>query len=375
MRSFWPPPVPPVNVPFFDLAALNAEVGAELDAALARTRAATRSVLGPEVEAFEHEFAQFCGARHCVGVGNGLEALSLALRAAGVGPGDEVIVPSNTYIATWLAVSACGAAIVPVEPGPDGFNIDPAGVAAAVTPRTRAILPVHLYGEPADMDPLNAIAAKHGLFVLEDAAQAHGAKYKGRRTGALGSAGAFSFYPSKNLGALGDAGAVVTDDAELAGRIRALRNYGSTERYINPVQGGNSRLDEMQAACLRVKLPHLDGWNARRRQQAQAYRATLASTGLGLPYGARTDESVWHLFVVRSRERDRLQQALRTAGIDTLIHYPKPPHLQGAYAKLGFDKGAFPLAEALASEVLSLPIGWDFDIQAIAQRIAACAGD
>ena len=225
------------------------------------------------------------------------------------------------------------------------------------------------------MDPLNAIAAKHGLFVLEDAAQAHGAKYKGRRTGALGGAGAFSFYPSKNLGALGDAGAVVTDDAELAGRIRALRNYGSTERYINPVQGGNSRLDEMQAACLRVKLPHLDGWNARRRQQAQAYRATLASTGLGLPYGARTDESVWHLFVVRSRERDRLQQALRTAGIDTLIHYPKPPHLQGAYAKLGFDKGAFPLAEALASEVLSLPIGWDFDIQAIAQRIAACAGD
>lgn len=359
-----------MNIPFLDLAAINAEVGAELDAALVRGRAASHYILGPELEAFENEFAGFCATTHCVGVGNGLEALGLALRAAGIGPGDEVIVPSHTFIATWLAVSGCGATVVPVEPSSDGFNIDPAGIEAAVTPRTRAIIPVHLYGQPADMDAINATAAKHGLFVLEDAAQAHGARYKGRRTGSLANAAAFSFYPAKNLGALGDGGAVVTNDAALAGRVRALRNYGSTERYVHPAQGGNSRLDELQAACLRVKLPRLDQSNKRRRKQAAQYLETLAACALTLPRVMADCEPVWHLFVVQSAGRDRLQQSLRNAGIATLIHYPRPPHLQGAYASLGFGVGAFPRAERLANEVLSLPIGWDFDIAAVARTIA-----
>lgn len=359
-----------MNIPFLDLAAINAEAGTELDAALTRVRAASHYILGPELEAFENEFANYCGAGHCVGVGNGLEALVLALRAAGICPGDEVIVPSHTFIATWLAVTACGATVVPVEPIPAGFNIDPSGIEAAITPRTRAIIPVHLYGEPADMDAINATAQKHGLFVLEDAAQAHGARFKGRRTGALGHAAAFSFYPAKNLGALGDGGAVVTGDKALADKIRALRSYGSTERYAHPMQGGNSRLDEMQAACLRVKLPGLDTGNARRRQQAARYLEALASTNLVLPPPAQAGEPVWHLFVVQSAERGQLQKTLAAAGIATLIHYPRPPHLQGAYAAMGFGRGAFPRAEALADRVLSLPIGWDFDISGTAQAVA-----
>lgn len=363
-----------MDLPFLDLASLNAEVGTQLDAVLARTRAAARYVLGPEVEAFEQEFARYCGARHCVGVGNGLEALTLALRAAGINAGDEVIVPSNTYIATWLAASACGAVVVPVEPTDDGFNIDPAGIEAAVTPRTRAIIPVHLYGEPADMDLINMIAAKHGLFVLEDAAQAHGARYCGRRAGALGHAGAFSFYPSKNLGALGDGGAVVTNDASLAARIRALRNYGSTERYVHPEQGGNSRLDEMQAACLRVKLPHLDRWNKRRQAQAHSYFEVLLAAGLVLPTFAAHNEPAWHIFAVCSPRRDQLRQILQTSGVETLIHYPRPPHLQGAYASLGYGIGAFPRAEKIANEILSLPIGWAFDARAAASFIAEITG-
>ncbi|MCX7152519.1 MAG: DegT/DnrJ/EryC1/StrS family aminotransferase [Proteobacteria bacterium] len=362
-----------MNIPFLDLAAINAEVGPELDAALARGRAGSHYVLGPELEAFENEFAGFCGTTHCVGVGNGLEALGLVLRAAGIGPGDEVIVPSHTFIATWLAVSGCGATVVPVEPEKNGFNIEPAGIEAAVTPRTRAVIPVHLYGQPADMDAINAIAAKHGLFVLEDAAQAHGARYKGRRAGALGNAAAFSFYPAKNLGALGDGGAVVTGDAALAARVRALRNYGSTERYVHPLQGGNSRLDELQAACLRVKLPLLDKSNDRRRKQAAQYLEALARCALTLPAVAGNGEPVWHLFVVQSTGRDRLQQELRDAGIATLIHYPRPPHLQGAYAALGLGRGAFPRAERLANEVLSLPIGWDFDVDGVAQTVAKLA--
>ncbi len=363
-----------MTIPFLDLAAINAEIGAELDTALTRVRVASHYILGPELEAFEHEFAAYCGASQCIGVGNGLDALSLTLRAAGIGPGDEVIVPSHTFIATWLAVTACGATVVPVEPEKNGFNIDPAGITAAVTPRTRAIIPVHLYGEPADMDAINAVAAKHGLFVLEDAAQAHGARYRSRRAGALGHAAAFSFYPAKNLGALGDGGAVVTGDAALAAKIRALRNYGSTERYVHPIEGGNSRLDEIQAACLRVKLPHLDSGNARRRRQATQYLGALASSRLILPGTQEGTEPVWHLFVVCSAERDHLQRKLRDAGIATLIHYPKPPHLQGAYASLGFGPGAFPRAERLANEVLSLPIGWNFDTAAVAHSIAKVAG-
>jgi dTDP-4-amino-4,6-dideoxygalactose transaminase len=361
-------------IPFLDLAAVNAELGDQLDEAMMRARRASQYVLGPEVEAFEHEFAAYCGAAHCVGVGNGLDALSLTLRAAGIGAGDEVIVPSHTFIATWLAVTACGATVVPVEPEHDGFNIDPAGIEAAITPHTRAIIPVHLYGEPADMDAINAIAAKRGLFVLEDAAQAHGARYRSRRTGSLGHAGAFSFYPAKNLGALGDGGAVVTGDGALATKIRALRNYGSTERYVHPSQGGNSRLDEIQAACLRVKLPHLDKSNARRRMQAAQYREALAPGMLSVPMVREHLDPVWHLFVVRGAERNALQRRLHDAGISTLIHYPRPPHLQGAYAELGLGTGAFPLAERLAGEVLSLPIGWDFDAGAAAQIVARIAG-
>lgn len=364
-----------MNIPFLDLAAINAEVGTKLDEALARVRAASHYILGPELEAFEQEFAAFCGAAYCIGAGNGLDALVLALKAAGVGKGDEVIVPSHTFIATWLAVTACGATVVPVEPEADGFNIDPAGVDAAVTPRTRAIIPVHLYGEPADMDAINAIAAKHGLFVLEDAAQAHGARYKNRRTGSLGHAAAFSFYPAKNLGALGDGGAVVTSDAAFAARVRALRNYGSSARYAHPVQGGNSRLDEIQAACLRVKLPGLDAGNARRRKQAAQYLAALGTCRLTLPVPAAHSEPVWHLFVVRNPHRDVLQQKLRNAGVATLIHYPCPPHLQGAYASMGLRRGSLPGAERLADEVLSLPLGWDFDVAPVAQTLARIMAD
>ena len=365
----------PAHIPFLDLAALNAEVGAELDAALVRVRREGRYILGPETEMLEQEFARYCGARHCIGVGNGLDALYLALRAAGIGNGDEVIVPSHTFIATWLAVSARGATVLPVAADMRTFNIDAAGIEAAVASRTRAVIPVHLYGHPADMDAINAIAARHRLFVLEDAAQAHGARYRGRRTGALGDAAAFSFYPAKNLGALGDGGAVVTDDDQLAQRVRALRNYGSSERYLHPLPGCNSRLDEMQAACLRIKLGKLDGWNARRREQAGQYQALLATSGLALPETADWAEPAWYQFVVRSPQRDRLRTRLLEAGVETLIHYPRPPHLQGAYAGLGFGPGAFPLVERLAAEVLSLPIGWDFDIAAVGRAVVESASD
>lgn len=367
--------VTPAKIPFLDLAALNAEVGAELDAAMLRVRREGRYILGPETEMLEQEFASYCGVRHCVGVGNGLDALHLALRAADIGPGDEVIVPSHTFIATWLAVSACGATVVPVEPDERTFNIDANAIASAVTPRTRAVIPVHLYGHPADMDAINSLAARHRLFVLEDAAQAHGARYRGRRTGGLGHAAAFSFYPIKNMGALGDGGAVVTDDDQLAQRVRALRNYGSGERYLHPMQGYNSRLDEVQAACLRIKLGKLDAWNDRRREQARQYQSLLATCGLALPQSADWAEPVWHQFVIRSRHRDTLRMKLLDAGVETLIHYPRPPHLQGAYAGLGFGPGAFPLAESLAAEVLSLPIGWDFDIGAVVRAVAENAGN
>jgi len=284
--------------------------------------------------------------------------LYLALRAMGVGPGDEVIVPSNTYIATWLAVSQCGATPVPVEPLESTYNIDPARIEAAITQATRVILPVHLYGQPADLDPILALARKHGLRVLEDAAQAHGARYKSQRIGAHGDAVAWSFYPGKNLGALGDGGAVTTNDPKLAERIRVLRNYGSRVKYVNEVRGVNSRLDPLQAAVLRVKLRHLDSWNARRQALAAGYLSGLAhNTTLTLPQVPDWADPVWHLFVIRHPQRDALAQRLAEAGIGSLIHYPIPPHRQQAYADAGFAAGAFPLAEAMAGEVMSLPIG------------------
>lgn len=344
-------------VPFLDLGAAYREIRYEIDAAVAAVLASGWYVGGSEVDQFELEYAEYSGVAHAIGVANGLDALHLALLAMDVGPGDEVIVPSNTYIATWLAVSQCGAIPVPVEPDERTCNIDPALIEAAITPRTKVILPVHLYGQPADMDPILALARKHGLLVLEDGAQAHGARYKGRRLGAHGDAVAWSFYPGKNLGAMGDGGAVTTNDDRIADRIRVLRNYGSRVKYVNEVQGYNSRLDPIQAAILRVKLAHLDDWNARRGAIARLYQEGLASTGLTLPYVPEWADPVWHLYVVRHSERDALQHLLAQAGVATMIHYPIPPHLQSAYSPLGFGRGSFPVSEALHDQVLSLPIG------------------
>jgi dTDP-4-amino-4,6-dideoxygalactose transaminase len=346
-----------MKVPFLDLKAGYFELKAELDAASQRVLESGWYVLGGEVESFEREFAEYCGARYCIGVGNGLEALHLILRGYGIGEGDEVIVPANTYIATWLAVSYAGATPVPVEPNPRTFNLTPENVESAVTERTKAILPVHLYGQPADMDAINETARKYDLKVVEDAAQAQGARYKGRRAGALGDAAGFSFYPGKNLGAFGDAGAVTTDDEQLADQIRLLRNYGSREKYYNEAKGYNSRLDPLQAAFLRVKLKHLDEWNRRRAGVAEKYLERLSEmSDLILPFVPEWAEPAWHLFVVRHRERDRLQNFLNSENVGTLIHYPVPPHLSDAYRE-EFPAANYPLTEESAQTVLSLPIG------------------
>lgn len=344
-------------IPFLDLGAAYRELKPEIDAAVTRVLESGWYILGPEVEGFEAEWANYCGAGYSVGVANGLDALTLALRSLDIGPGDEVIVPSNTYIATWLAVSSVGAKPVPVEPDPNTYNIDITRIEAAITPRTRALLPVHLYGQPADLDPIMDIARRHGLRVIEDAAQAHGALYKGQRIGAHGDMVCWSFYPGKNLGALGDAGAVTTNDAELAERVALLRNYGSAEKYVNVEAGVNSRLDPVQAAILRVKLKVLDNWNERRRAIAAAYTKNLTNSGLILPSVPDWADPVWHLYVVRSYKRDALQGQLSGARIGTLIHYPIPPHMQTAYAELGISPSELPLAQKLADEVLSLPIG------------------
>ena len=346
-----------VEVPFLDLRATYLEIKDELDAAYYRAMDSGWYILGNEVRAFEEEFARFVGTKHCVGVGNGLEALQLILRAYRVGPGDEVIVPANTYIATWLAVSGAGATPVPVEPVERTFNMDARRIEAAITPRTKAILPVHLYGQTAQMDEVGEIARARGLKVIEDAAQAHGARFKGRRAGALGDAAGWSFYPTKNLGAYGDAGAITTDDDELADEVRLLRNYGSKEKYYNEVKGINSRLDELHAALLRVRLKYLDEWNARRDRLARTYLEELRETDLLLPAVAEGAEPVWHLFVIRSRRRDELQQFLKSAGINTLVHYPVAPHLQKAYREKGLGEGTYPITEAIHREVLSLPMG------------------
>lgn len=383
-----------MHIPFLELLPAYKELKAEFDDAYQRVMDSGWYLLGAELEAFETEFAAYCDVKYCVGVGNGLDALHLILRAYGIGSGDEVIVPSNTYIATWLAVSYAGATPVPVEPDPRTYNINPSLIEAAITPRTRAIMPVHLYGQPADMDPIMDIARRHGLKVVEDSAQAHGARYKGRPCGSLGDASGWSFYPGKNLGAFSDAGAVTTNDRELADRVRALRNYGSRKKYYNDYKGFNSRMDELQAAFLRVKLRHLDEWNARRRRLATAYLSALTTFGqfqadggqrdsgaqnslnpgnpLILPWVPSWAEPVWHLFVIKHIKRDQLQQKLAEAGVGTLIHYPVPPHLSGAYAsdfrqirnsetlKLRNSEApppALPLAEELARTVLSLPMG------------------
>lgn len=343
-----------MRVPFLDLGRMHQEIKVPLEAAFQRVMDSGRFIMGPEVDAFELEFAHYCDVNHCIGVGNGLDALHLLLRAYGIGAGDEVLVPSNTFIATWLAVNQCGAVPVPVEPCSATHNIDPDALLAAITPRTRAIIPVHLYGQPADMDAINAIAQKHALIVIEDAAQAHGALYKGRRAGSLGHAAATSFYPGKNLGAMGDAGAVLTNDPAIADKVRLLRNYGSQVKYKHEEQGFNSRLDEMQAAFLRVKLACLDDWNGRRRKLASQYTMQLQDLDLGLPWVPEWADPVWHLYVVRSRQRDALRMHLEQRGISTVIHYPVPPHRQPCYAE--FSRHSLPIAEALANEVISLPL-------------------
>jgi len=361
-----------MTIRFLDLQAPYKELQPQLDAAYRRVIESGYYILGEEVEAFEEEFAAYCGAKHCIGVGNGLEALHLILRGYGIGAGDEVIVPANTYIATWLAVSYTGATPVPVEPDPRTYNLDPSLTAQAITPQTKAIIPVHLYGQPADMDPILAIARRYTLKVIEDAAQAHGACYKGQRVGNLGDAAGFSFYPAKNLGALGDAGAVVTNDDALADQVRVLRNYGSRVKYYNEVQGFNSRLDPLQAAFLRVKLRHLEAWNERRRVVARHYLEGLVHIPeLILPFVPEWARPVWHVLVVRHPRRDALQRYLHQVGIDTLIHYPIPPHLSEAYRHSGWKSGAFPLTEHIAATVLSLPIGPHLGLDELARVIKA----
>jgi dTDP-4-amino-4,6-dideoxygalactose transaminase len=359
-----------MNIPFLDLAPLHQEIHEPLDAAFHRVLDSGWFVMGPELDAFESEFANYSGVKHCVGVGNGLEAIHLLLRAYGVGPGDEVIVPSNTFIATWLAVSECGATPVPVEPRVDTYNIDPDLISLAITPRTRAIIPVHLYGQMADMDKINEIAQRHQLIVIEDAAQAQGARYKGRCAGSLGHAAATSFYPGKNLGALGDGGAVLTNDDQIALKIKRLRNYGSQKKYQHDTAGYNSRLDEMQAAFLRVKLKYLDEWNNRRRKIALDYAVLLKDIDLTVPFVPDWAEPVWHLYVIRSTQRDQLKMDLEHKGIATVIHYPIAPHKQNCYSQ--YANYVLPLAQLFANEVLSLPISptmKDTEVEYVAQVI------
>jgi dTDP-4-amino-4,6-dideoxygalactose transaminase len=354
-------------IPFLDLKSIQLQQAEELKAAFSRVLESGWYILGEEVKRFEKEYAAYCEAAECVGVANGLDALILALRALDVGPGDEVLVPSNTYIATWLAVSHVGATPVPVEPVIGTANLDPQLLKAALTERTKAIMPVHLYGQPAEMGPIISFARAHNLKVIEDGAQSHGARYAGKRLGSHGDAVTWSFYPGKNLGALGDGGAVTTNSKELAERIRVLRNYGSKVKYHNEIVGYNSRLDELQAALLHVKLSVLDAGNAHRAAIAARYMAGLRELpGLTLPEVANNCTSVWHLFVVRHAERDKLAQHLSAHGIGTVIHYPIAPHLQPAYAHLGYTAGDFPIAEAMHAEVRCVPRGPTMSVDVVA---------
>lgn len=347
-----------MKVPFLDVKSAYLELKDEIDAAYHRVMDSGWYILGDEVEAFEDEFANYCGVKHCIGVGNGLEALHLILRAFGIGVGDEVIVPANTYIATWLAVSYAGASPIPVEPDRLTYNIDPKLIEKAITAKTKAIMAVHLYGQPAEMDTIRTIARQYDLKVIEDAAQAQGALYKNQKTGALGDAAGFSFYPGKNLGAYGDAGAITTNDDDLAKNVKMLRNYGSEVKYFNEVKGFNSRLDPLQAAFLRAKLPYLDRWNSKRNELAQIYLDRLKNLpDFILPDVLSDVKPIWHIFAIRHSHRDALQKQLMSDGVGTLIHYPVPPHLSEAYKEMGFRKGAFPISEEIADTILSLPMG------------------
>jgi dTDP-3-amino-3,4,6-trideoxy-alpha-D-glucose transaminase len=360
------------QIPFVDLVAQYESIKPEIDAAIEMTLKHSAFILGPAVEKFESEFAEYVGTHHAIGVGSGFDALRLALAALDIGPGDEVIVPANTFIATAMAVSAVGARPVLVDCNPTTFNVHVEAVEAAITQSTRAAIPVHLTGQPADMEPLRRIADRHRLKVIEDAAQAHGALYGQRRCGSLGDAACFSFYPGKNLGAYGDAGMVTTNDAAVADRIRELRNYGQRSKNEHVVQGGNSRLDGLQAAILGAKLPHLDEWNEARRRHAALYRELLAGVGdLELQQELPQSAHVYHLFVITTAERDSLRRYLTEAGIQTGIHYPVPIHLQPAYQDLGHKRSAFADAERLAGRVLSLPIYPELKDEQVA-RVADC---
>jgi dTDP-4-amino-4,6-dideoxygalactose transaminase len=346
-----------MKIPFVDLRPAHKQIEAELDAAWSAVKDRSHFVLGEQVAEFERLFAGYCGAQHAIGVGTGLDALSLILQGLSIGAGDEVLVPANTFIATWLAVSHVGARPVPVDCDESSGNMSPEAAQRAITARTKAMIPVHLYGCPAEIEDLSRIARDAGIFLVEDAAQAHGARYRGRPVGTFGIAGAFSFYPTKNLGAMGDGGAIVTDDARLAQAVRLLGNYGATSKYHHERKGWNSRLDELQAALLTVKLAHLDAWNAERRAIAAAYDAAFQHLDTARPSRVPADaEPVWHLYTLTSPYRDELVAALAGDGVQTMIHYPKPPHLQPAYAELGIAKGSYPNAERRSEEILSLPL-------------------
>jgi dTDP-4-amino-4,6-dideoxygalactose transaminase len=344
-----------MRVPFVDLQAQHAPLREEMDRAFRGLVDRGDFILGGAVEKFEAEYAAFIGAKHAIGVGNGLSAIELALRAHAVSAGDEVITPANTFIATVLAIMSVGATPVFVDMDPATYTIDPRAISAAVTSRTRAIVPVHLYGQPIDLDAVMAVASRHNLLVVEDAAQAHGARYKGRRAGSIGNSAAFSFYPSKNLGALGDAGMITTNDDAAAAKMRLLRNYGQRVKYYHSVAGTNSRLDTLQALMLSIKLPHLDGWNAARRRHAAAFNALLAGH-VGTPAASPDVEHIYHLYVIETDRRDALQQRLKARQIDSGIHYPVPAHLQEACAPLGYKPGTFPATERAAARILSLPM-------------------
>ncbi|QDT12278.1 DegT/DnrJ/EryC1/StrS family aminotransferase [Planctomycetes bacterium K23_9] len=357
-----------MNVPFLELKPAYLELKEEFDAAYHRVMNSGWYLLGQELEAFEGEYATYCEAEHCIGVASGLDALVLGLRAFGIGPGDEVIVPSHTFVATWLAVSQVGAVPVPIEPDLQTYNIDANRIEAAISPQTRAIIPVHLYGQPADMDQIMQIADQHNLVVIEDAAQAQGALYKGRKTGSLGHAAAHSFYPGKNLGAFADGGAVTTTDSSIADRVRILRNYGSKIKYHYEEAGFNSRLDELQAAFLRVRLANLDEWNGRRQQVAAAYTDLLTgSPSITLPTVPTWANPVWHLYVIRVLNRDRMQSQLAEVGIGTQIHYPIPAHKTKAYPQ--FNAASQPITESISETCLSLPIGPHVDIDYVIELL------
>jgi dTDP-4-amino-4,6-dideoxygalactose transaminase len=342
-------------VPFVDLRAQHAPLSGAIERAFREILARGDFIMGAAVERFETEYAAYIGARHAIGVGTGLDAIELALRAFEVGPGDDVITPANTFIATVLAIMAVGARPVFVDMDPATYSIDAGAIGAAITSRTKAIVPVHLYGQPVDLDAVMAVARRHNLIVIEDAAQAHGARYKGRRAGSIGHAAAFSFYPSKNLGALGDAGMITTSDDRAAARLRLLHNYGQRVKYYHAIPGTNSRLDTLQAAVLSLKLPHLDGWNAARRAHADAYTARLQGH-VATPVASNDVEHIYHLYVIQTPERAALEQRLKARQIQTGIHYPVPAHLQEACAPLGYKAGDFPVTEAAAPRLLSLPM-------------------